>query len=657
MRCPHRTRRCSPLAVVLAAACGTDPVNAPIVTEPVRHVETGAAQVSGDLQRAAIDYARSVIGADLSSGDDFVVRAARTGKDGLHHIRLQQVHRDVPVRASEIVVHADESTFISLNGTVTRNLEGFDVTATVNASAAMAVARQDHAAGTQATGEIQVLREKSGLVIMPGEDGQGATLVWQLEFFTEFQPSVPPGRWFYFVDARTGDILDSYNGLTTAQGSGPGGNPRVTRSWNAQLDVEPGGDGYVMDTDRFATYDMENAPGVVDVEAGLPEVPLPELAVTSSSLDFEDPIVNDIHGHTEIALDMMQRWMGFDSIDGKGYKLVSRAHYGIDLANAFWDGATMGYGDGDIAMNAYPMGGALDIVAHEISHGFTEFHSNLDYRGMPGSLNESFSDVAGIVARFFQDGEGATFDFGGDILVEGDAIRYLCDPTQDHAFYAEHGYPELGSLDHVNDFERDSYIHMASGIGNKAFCLSVGRLKATSGSSTTEAVRRLGRVWFEANASYWTSGTTFVQGCQGTIDAAHALGFSREDVTHIVHSWADVGVVCGEEPLVCNNNGACDVVSGETCFSCSADCGACAESCGWFKRAKCKIGLGDCTECPEERGCGDGLCQGDEDDVSCPEDCGCGAADSCGSIAPFGCFCDAECSSSGDCCADIDVCR
>jgi len=54
--------------------------------------------------------------------------------------------------------------------------------------------------------------------------------------------------------------------------------------------------------------------------------------------------------------------------------------------------------------------------------------------------------------------------------------------------------------------------------------------------------------------------------------------------------------------------------------------------------------------------CGDGECTGDEDDANCGKDCGCGA-NACGTVAPTGCYCDADCEASGDCCADVAVCR
>ncbi|HTE49685.1 MAG TPA: zinc metalloprotease, partial [Kofleriaceae bacterium] len=54
--------------------------------------------------------------------------------------------------------------------------------------------------------------------------------------------------------------------------------------------------------------------------------------------------------------------------------------------------------------------------------------------------------------------------------------------------------------------------------------------------------------------------------------------------------------------------------------------------------------------------CGDGVCDGTENDTTCPADCGCAATESCDGVAPFGCYCDPDCAASGDCCSDAATC-
>ena len=626
-------RRMTVVALAGSIACGGgETAREKVVTEPVRHMEAANAPVAGDLEIAAMDYVRSydqALGLGLSSDDDYALINV-VDDAGLRHVRLAQTHLGVPVIGSEVVVHAGAYTFVGFNGYVTKNLDGFEVDAAVRGDEALDIAKRDYTPDA-----IQYSRETSTLVILPRR-GEGADLAWWVELQHDVQPGAGPGRWHYFVDARSGAVLKKFDGLHTMdQASGPGGNARVSRTWTSQLDVESDDSEFVMDTDRQSTLDLEHAE-----DGGDP--------ARAAALDaFDDPDINDAHGHTEIALAMMRNWMGRDSIDDNGYKIVSRVHVGVNEDVAWWDGEHTNFGDSDPAVR-YPRPGALDVVAHEMNHGFTEFHSNLTYSDESGGLNESFSDVAGTMAEFYREGESADFLIAEDIYVAADgAHRDMCDPTA------------RGSIDHLDDYSAGFEVHSSSGIGNKAFCLAVGRYKASSSgtSSTLSAVVAMGSVWYTANAAYWTSGTGFAEACRGTVDAARAQGYSSDVVEAIAQSWADVGAGCETSDTVCNDDDSCDAGDGETCASCPDDCGSCSEDCGFWKKAQCKIGIGDCSKCDAEPGCGDRICDGDETDENCPQDCGCAAFD-CGQVAPYGCFCDDICQDYGDCCTDRDdVCE
>ena len=132
-------------------------------------------------------------------------------------------------------------------------------------------------------------------------------------------------------------------------------------------------------------------------------------------------------------------------------------------------------------------------------------------------MNESFSDIAGTIAEFFDEGDAADFDIGRDIFQGDAALRFMCDPTADGI-----------SIDHFADYVEGMDVHFSSGISNKAFCLAARRLASggPNGDATQASVRRVGEAFYEANASFWTASTTFEQGCQGTIAAATALGFT-----------------------------------------------------------------------------------------------------------------------------------
>ena len=98
--------------------------------------------------------------------------------------------------------------------------------------------------------------------------------------------------------------------------------------------------------------------------------------------------------------------------------------------NAFWDGKQMTFGDGDTMM--YPLV-SLGVGAHEISHGFTEQHSNLEYYGQSGGINEAFSDMAAQAAEYYS-AKKNSWQIGPEIMKEDsgyEALRYMDKPSRD----------------------------------------------------------------------------------------------------------------------------------------------------------------------------------------------------------------------------------
>ena len=580
----------TPAAALLVAACttfacGTSEEAPDIALEAIRTFETGYALAPGDLEVGAVDYVRRVAsdtGIGLSSGDDLDVRAVLQGsRDGLRHVRLKQTYGGLPVMGSEVVVHADETTFLGINGYLTRNLDGFDTSPTIADDEAVSVARADRSAPADAPAA-------SELVILPRAEG-GAKLAWH----------VTVAGWDYMVDARSGDVLRAFDTVAKLeQASGPGG--AQSGGWVSQLDVEPAGEGAEgdvwMKTSRLETYDIAKSK---------------DIPVSGTLAEMKDPLANDAHGFAEVTLDMMRDWYGINSVDGNGIILKSFIHDSSVCPEGTACAPIDQKAEVYYTVSWPDASSLLGVVSHEINHNFTEFHSNLTYSGEGAHLHEHFSNVAGALAEFYR--------WDGAIHGELDGI--------------------------CNAEPKDS------GVPHRAFCMAVGRHRAITGSGATEAVRAVGGVWYQANKAYWTSSTDFLNACQGTIDAALSLGMGMDFVAGLRDSWADAGVECaGPDSFLCDNNGECG--AGETCASCPDDCGACSEDCSFWKKAKCKIGIGDCSHCDEAEACGNGQCDGNETDSTCGEDCGCAAADSC-TVAPFGCWCDSQCLEYGDCCADV----
>lgn len=205
-------------------------------------------------------------------------------------------------------------------------------------------------------------------------------------------------------------------------------------------------------------------------------------------------------------------WYGIPALvneDGvKPMKLIMRVHYGREFDNAFWDGEQMTFGDGGSYF--YPLT-SLDITAHEISHGFTQQHSNIAvYEPQMLALHEAFSDEAAVAVQYYADGK-IIWDLGRGILKNEGAMRYLDNPKKDGR-----------SIDHMKDFD-DTEPHGGAGIFNKAFYLIA--------TSKNWDVRKAFNVMLKANMHYWTSSmTTLTEAACGVMSATKDYGYDQTDV-------------------------------------------------------------------------------------------------------------------------------
>jgi pseudolysin len=206
-------------------------------------------------------------------------------------------------------------------------------------------------------------------------------------------------------------------------------------------------------------------------------------------------------------------WYGVDALknaDGSPMKLVMRVHYGSDYENAYWDGRQMTFGDGGYML--YPLV-SLGVGSHEISHGFTEQHSDLNYFSQSGGMNESFSDMAAQAAEYYSTGK-ASYQIGPEIMKESsgwDALRFMDIPSKDGM-----------SIDSADEYYGGLDVHYSSGVYNRLYYLIA--------SSEGWNPRKAFDVMVKANMDYWTPYTDFEDGACGVISATKDLNYSVADV-------------------------------------------------------------------------------------------------------------------------------
>ncbi len=486
----------------------------------------------------------------LASGD-LAVRLVRddTMIPGRRHERLAQLHRGVPVFGGEIARQSDASGALTVFGTL---YEGIDVDVRPRLSPAEAEARLA-ARGGRPFGP----RGAPELVVLPLEGG-GYRLAYRIRAFFEESLDVRQS----FLDAATGELLREYSDIqkqTAGTGTGVLGDPE-------KVSVMPGGSGFTT-SDRLrppaiSTYDFRfNLNRLIlflNADGSPSNLAASDLGTDADNV-WTDGALVDAHVYAGFTYDYYYKRFGRQGLDNANIAMHSITHalrredwrqYSTDtvltfFANAFYIGeGVMYYGDGlppNVTVGGQHvnyLAGALDIVAHELTHGVTDYTSELIYEGESGALNESFSDVMATGVEFYFQPGKADYLAGEDVFTPG-GIRSLQSPT---AF----GDPDHYSIRYTGSADNGG-VHTNSGISNNAFYLAIEggrhRLGATVQGVGAANREQIERIFYRAFTAFLPPSATFSQARAATVQAARELynpGSAAE--TAVIQAWNAVGV-------------------------------------------------------------------------------------------------------------------
>jgi Zn-dependent metalloprotease len=331
-----------------------------------RHRRTGAVRYIGmdvgrtivnprplDASRSPESAARaylSVCGSLFGLGDQssgLVVTRNLTAGANRRVVRFQQLNRGIPVIGGELNVHVDAAGNVRAVAGKTLPTVSFGANPAVGATTALQTAA-DAVARTYAVATSALSASAPELwVFAPallGPDDGPPRIVWRTEVTS---PGGGDIREFVLVDAVRGGVALQFSQIETSK--------------------------------NRLTYTLGNTttlPGTLICNESNP---------TCAGGDADAVLAHQYAGDT---YDFYQANFGRDSLNNLGMTLTSSVHYGpVGYQNAFWNGAQMAYGDS--------FSQADDVVGHELTHGVTQFTSNLFYYYQSGAINESLSDVFG----------------------------------------------------------------------------------------------------------------------------------------------------------------------------------------------------------------------------------------------------------------------
>lgn len=457
---------------------------------------TGAGTTPGSAAQAFVEQYGAAFGEDQPDRDLTVSRTTPMGAGGAA-VHFQQLESSVPVVAGELTVQvADGGKVRSAAGELSTG-DRVDVIPAVAAGAASATAIGFVAEEAEADASALAAGEPVLWVYDPALlDGSGPRrLVWRVEVGSDRLPV----RVEVLVDAETDEVVTTFE--------------RVMEAKNRQVCDNAGVSG--------ANYNCPAA-GVVRSEGQGPT------GITDVDRAYE------LSGAT---YDYYQASFSRDSIDGAGMTLRSTARAcpageSCPWENAFWDGVQMVYGAG--------FASADDVVAHELTHGVTEFESNLIYQGQSGAINESMSDIFGEFvdltynSAFDTDTAASRWQMGEDLPPSIGVIRDMEDPTI-------FGDPDrMLSPNFYNGTGDNGGVHINSGVGNKAAFLMTDGQTFNGQTVTGMGITKTARIFYEVNTTILTSGSNYSalgnalnQACNNLVGV---VGITAADCTEVAQA-------------------------------------------------------------------------------------------------------------------------
>ena len=523
----HPNYYLSPLAVAIALGLAS-PVKA---AEPITLQKASFADIQQKFQLSL-----GIMKGTAVSTDSLQFVSQHTDDNKVTHVRMQQQYAGFPVFGGYAIMHSNATakllaagtTDVRMNGVVYQGLQAElgqpSASFIKNAPIVLQQFKDKYAKNN--------ISEEQITPMIYIDDKHQAHWAYKVSVFVSYDDRIPE-RPTAILDAQTNKPFVEWNDVKTAmapaKGKGFGGNHKIgqyefgkdlpllelTRDASVELCFMENTDVKVVDMGH--KYYSSNKPMQFSCKA----LPGDQSSIyfTGYSADGYDKDngaaspTNDALYAGYVIKHMYHDWYGIQVLnksDGTPMQLVMRVHYGAGYENAYWDGKQMTFGDGDTMM--YPLV-SLGVGGHEISHGFTEQHSGLEYFGQSGGMNEAFSDMAAQAAEYYSVGK-SSWQIGPEIMKEDsgyEALRYMDKPSRDGM-----------SIDVADDYYGGLDVHYSSGVYNHLFYILANQ--------PDWDIRKAFDVMVKANMDYWTPYSTFDEGGCGMLNAAKDLGFSLNDV-------------------------------------------------------------------------------------------------------------------------------
>jgi len=413
---------------------------------------------------------------NLRAADDLQLKSKNTDALGFVHYRYQQSYQNIPVEGTQYILHEKKGLVESANGHLIENIN-LDIIPTISKAAALQLALSSTMAKIYAWQDVQ--HEKTLQQIQQNEQAtfypEGALVILnpsytdnaencRLAYKFDVYALEPLFRKWIYIDAQTGEVLSSVNKIHTCNHSSATGET----NYSGQVNFSACFDGGQYHLKNTLDCDIQ----VFNSNQSKTYTPV-EFKQDGNYFD-QDPSAVEVFWASRKIYEYFLTEFEQEGLDGSNMPIHSWVNYGDNFNNAYWNGSWLTFGNGD--GESYGPFTSPDIIAHEITHGITDYSAGLSYYGESGALNESFSDIFGEVMEYYLTGSN-DWIVGADIVIEpGKAgLRSLSNPTditmmtqQPDAYEGHYWYEGLGDNQgvHINSGVQNYWFYLLSEGGN-----------------------------------------------------------------------------------------------------------------------------------------------------------------------------------------------
>ncbi|NUM32200.1 MAG: M4 family metallopeptidase [Bacteroidetes bacterium] len=352
---------------------------------------------------------------------------------GFEHIRYQIYFKNIPILGSVIIFHYKEKLLHSINGEIYK-IEQSNIQLPLNEEKCFEKALEIIGAKSykwQFEEEEILIKQikndslaswfpKAELVFCPKDlnfDNKEFIFSYKFKIYSD-EPLTAEN---IYIDAITNDVVARENLIHTTDVPGTaitkysGTKAIVTDStapFNYRLRENSRGNGiYTLNLKKGTNYGL-----AVDF--------LDSNNVWNNINANKDEVATDAHWGAEMTYDYYLNVHNRKSYDNNNARIYSYVHYSNNYDNAFWNGVSMTYGDG----NTFKPLTSIDVCGHEVSHAVTSNSANLVYSYESGALNESFSDIFGNSIERYARPSQYSWLIGEDITTSGTGLRNMQNP-------------------------------------------------------------------------------------------------------------------------------------------------------------------------------------------------------------------------------------